>query len=162
MTTNLLRGEPQAEPRMPSRRWKAVAVAAMLLVLPILGGGSANAAGFTCTTTLEKHGSFNYCVGSIVNLRAAKYPAGTRVVLKGAFVFSATNKVRNVGQLIPCPPGKFCGATLNWATTNIDFSRLSSAPAIYYYTDIWGTSSGTTLKPVGYKLGAFGGDPAYW
>ena len=163
MSTSLLSAEPQADPlRTPSRRWKAIAMAAMLVVFPLLGNGSANAAVFTCTTTKEKHGSFDYCVGSIVNLKAGKYPVGTRIALKSAFVFSATNKVRNVGQLIPCPPDKYCGATLNWATTNINFGGLSSAPNIYYYTDIWGTSSGTTLKPVGYKLGEFGGDPNLW
>ena len=134
----------------------------MLVMVSLLGSGSSNAAGFTCLTKTEIHGSHNYCVGSITNLQAGKYPAGTRVVLKSAFVFSATNKVRNVGQLIPCPPSKYCGATLNWATTNIDFSGLPSAPVLYYYTDVWGTSLGTTLKPVGYKLGAFGGDPNYW
>ena len=147
--------------RRSPTRWKLLTVAVMLTLSPLVGNIPASAAGLSCASTTVKHGSYNYCPGSIINLQAGSYPAGTRITMN-VFVFSASGKIRTVGQPIPCPPGKYCGAILKWATTNVDFTGLTSAPAVYYYTEVWGISLGTTLKPVGYKLGAFGGDPALW
>jgi hypothetical protein len=129
-------------------RWRTFLLAAMLAVSPILVTTAPADAAFTCAKT-EKIGTpaVAYCRVPLTDLIAGKIPTGSKIVVNG-HVEGATGKIVKVGTLVSdCQPGHICGATLSWVYTTIDFSRLSTLPPKNWWTDMYGTSKGTTMTP---------------
>jgi hypothetical protein len=105
-----------------------------------------------------------YCAGTIADLNAGAYPAGTKIALQPVAVLSKSGTKLSLGQVTatitsePCPPDKFCGAgtitcTETWQKTTSDFARLTSRPVVGSAVNVYGKVTTTrTLAPAGWAL----------
>jgi hypothetical protein len=106
-----------------------------------------------------------YCPGTIADLNAGAYTAGTKIALQPVAVLSKSGtKLLSVGQVTaiitsrPCPPGMYCGAgsmtcTESWQTVTADFAKLGPRPVVGSAVNVYGTVTTTrTLAPAGWAL----------
>lgn len=117
----------------------------------------------SCPTVTYK--GVAYCPGTIADLNAGAYTAGTKIALQPIAVLSKSGtKLLSLGQATaiittqPCPPGMFCGAgtitcTETWQTSTSDFARVSPRPVVGSAVNVYGTVTTTrTLAPAGWAL----------
>ena len=93
-----------------------------------------------------------YCPATIRGVRGATYPTGVRVVLKGVTVtYDRAPDTVTVASWAsdPCPPGKFCGATLTLESLTVPWGG-TARPAYGDVLDLFGITTSGTVNPVGY------------
>lgn len=137
-----------------------------LLICLLLSAGGASAVAATPANASCPTVTYNrvaYCVGTIADLKAGKYPAGMKIALEPVAVLSRSGTTASLGQATaaftsePCPPGMFCGAlitcTNSWQTLTVDFARLGPRPAAGSAIKVYGQVTTTpTLAPAGWAL----------
>ena len=123
---------------------------------------SASTTSTSCPTVTYKRVA--YCAGTIVDLNAGEYPAGTKIALQPVAVLTKSGTTLSLGQATatftsqPCPPGMICGAgtvscTDTWQTSTSDFAKLHPRPVVGSAVDVYGTVTTTrTLAPAGWVL----------
>lgn len=116
----------------------------------------------TCPTVTFK--GVAYCTGTIIDLNAGAYPAGTKIALQPVAVLTKSGTKLSLGQVTaiitsqPCPPGMICGAgtitcTETWQTATSDFAKLNPRPAVGSAANVYGTVTTTrTLAPADWAL----------
>ena len=96
-----------------------------------------------------------YCSATIAGVKAASYGSGKRVVLKSVTVTARSSSSVTVGAWVsqPCPPDKFCGATLTLETLTVSWTG-TARPAHGDVINLFGTTTSQSLTPTGYvKIG---------
>ncbi len=116
----------------------------------------------SCPTVTYK--GVAYCAGTIVDLNAGAYPAGTRLALQPVAVLTKSGTTLGLGQVTatfgstPCPPGMYCGAgsitcTETWQKSTSDFAKLNPRPVVGSAINVYGTVTTTrTLAPAAWAL----------
>jgi hypothetical protein len=98
-----------------------------------------------------------YCASTLGEVKTGAYPVGTRVALQNLSVTARTTSSLTVAawEVVPCPPGYFCGATMNPQSLTVAWTG-QSRPAVGSVINLFGTTGRGALTPVGYTPDLFG------
>lgn len=130
---------------------QATAVKARAAVLTRAPAALPNPSPTSCPAVL-----FNgqlYCPASISGIKATTYGTGKRVVLRDVSVTARTNADITIAALenTPCPPDKFCGATLTTTSLRVLWSG-SSRPTTPSVINLFGVTRTGSLTPQAYTF----------
>lgn len=156
-------------PRHPSNEtWagRFVRRTALFICLLLAGAGAsvvaAAPASASCPTVTYK--GVTYCAGTIADLNAGVYPAGTKIALQPVAVLSKSGTTLSLGQVTPtftsqpCPPGMVCGAgtitcTETWQKSTSDFATVNPRPVVGSAVNVYGKVTTTrTFVPAAWAL----------
>ncbi len=91
-----------------------------------------------------------YCSAYVGQLLANVFPAGSAVVVPGVPVYSVSGRTITVNGGFWCPPGMYCGATLQFL--DVTFPTGAAVPAYGDVIDLYGRAVTSGLAPDGFTV----------
>lgn len=154
-----------------ARRWSRTFVAvlatiAIAVAAPTAFTSSASAtipAQPTCAAgaTPVLYQGQSYCPGTALGVKNTMYGTGKRILLAGVSVTGIRGTTATVSSttVTPCPPNKYCGATVTITVTSISvsLSGLAVRPTVGSYGDLYGITGVKTLTASAFVVKDGGG-----
>ena len=140
------------------RRWLVqllagtVAALSLVLLAPVASATTPDPGLLNPWRDRSGFGGSYYGLGTIEDVQAGKLGNGKRVYLDQALVYIVTPSTVRVDQELyrECPPGQICGAGSFYPVSlTVDWSGIHR-PAQAWLIRLYGTTTGTSLTPVGY------------